>query len=116
MWSGGAPTTGASADPITENAIAIGWRTVVDVSHIAQGVPDAANAAQEKGFPFFANAPWQPPETLAHNLVVLSGVHGFATRVAAARSASQKGACYVPVGGPGVIPPLAVAQSPVSTS
>lgn len=47
------------------------------------------------------------------HLVVLSGVHRFATCVAAARSASEKGARYVPEGGSGVNPPFAV-DNPLS--
>ena len=55
----------------------------------------------------FVSESRQPPD-LAHSLVVLSGAHGFATYVAAARNASQKGARYVPEEGLGVIVPARV--------
>ena len=44
-----------------------------------------------------------PPGDRAHSLVSPSGAHRLATCVAAARSASQMGARYVPEGGLGVI-------------
>jgi hypothetical protein len=72
------------------------------VPHLT-GVPDAASVAYEEAF-FVKNDSRRPQVIPAHNLIVLSGVHGFATCVAAARSASQKGACYVPEGGSGVDP------------
>jgi hypothetical protein len=94
---------GASAPSIPERAVAIPCRTVIDVSHIAQG-SGCRQRRLRRGFFFVMNESQQHQETLAHNLIVLSGAHGFATCVAAARSASQKGACYVPEGGPGVNP------------